>query len=157
MEEGDIKMEDLILCDVYAKDLRGLLSKSLSKEEESKITTNIVLSKFVSEINYQILGSNMKGKTCTDYSLNENMFPDDGVLSILMEMLTMHFGQHGFEVCHHGNVISLDWSENGPYGELNDDFEDGRYDGIEQFYENIHKQKTKKQHAPRKHNLKVIK
>jgi hypothetical protein len=74
------------------------------------------------------------------------------LLPNIMKYLKDYFEDDKFEVSIGENMISLDWSKEGPYGDICDEYDDD----IET-YENMHKQKAKKYHAPRKHNLKVIK
>jgi hypothetical protein len=124
---------------------------SMSELEKGTLINKCLLSKIISDIRYEVMFCSMSGIYHCNVSVGYNIVTSDEIVYDFMHILKEKFEQEHFEVRIDENMISLDWSKERPYKDIEDE-----YDNIEQ-YENMHKQKAKKQHASKKHNLKVVK
>jgi hypothetical protein len=128
----------------------------LKPEDKGMIINKCLIAKIIADIRFEVMICSMSGMPNCNVSVPHTVIYSDEAMKEIVDIIKEKFEEDKFDVSLFENVISLDWSKEGPYGDFDDDLEDDMYDAIEQ-YENMHKQKTKKQHSPRKHNLKVIK
>jgi hypothetical protein len=140
-----------------AKLARSLAKKSTYQnfsDEDAILMNQILGGEIMSKIYAQILHASMSNRTQCHVTPDLRIlgYADPEVEKAWADGIVKRLNADGFEVSVFENqVFSIDWSEDGPCSDIDDE-----YDNTEQ-YENMHKQKAKKQHAPRKHNLKVIK
>jgi hypothetical protein len=140
-----------------AKDFRKMI-KGGDEVQNNIIMNKCLMDKIISDIRFEIAVCSLAGLSSSNVSIPFSIIPvPKEYLGRVMNDIKNYFESHKFEVSVAENMISLDWSEEGPYADINDDYDDHRFDDIEQ-YENMHRQKSKKQHAPKQHNfLKVVK
>ena len=136
-----------------ALDFRELAEGHLDEIKENEIINKCMMAKLISNIRFEVASCSLAGISNCNVSVNYSTAPvPRDLLPNIMKYLKDYFEDDKFEVSIGENMISLDWSKEGPYGDICDEYDDD----IET-YENMHKQKTKKHHAPKRHNLKVIK
>ncbi len=135
-----------------ALDFRELAEGNLDEVKENAIVNKCLMAKLISNIRFEVASCSLAGISNCNVSVNYSTVPvPRDLLPNIMKYLKDYFEDDKFEVSIGENMISLDWSKEGPYGDISDEYDDAEN------YENMHKQKNKKQHAPRKHNLKVVK
>lgn len=146
-------LSSLIKESSTANYFRKISNGDYTEDEISNLISKCIMSKLLSEIKLEVAFASLHGETSCNISINRCIInaPLDQ-LKDWSNSLKEFYEELNFEVVIHENIISLDWSKNDPCGELDDDFEDDT-----EKYESMHKQKSKKQHAPKKHNLRVIK
>ena len=131
--------------DYDAQDFKDLSEKCVSEGREDEIINQCILSKLIGDIRFEVAINSFDGLTSCNVCVSHNILPaPKEILEGVMDYIRVYFEVLNFDVTIKDNIISLDWS--------NADVED--MDDVR--YQNMHKQ-GKKQHAPRKHNLKVIK
>ena len=137
-----------------AKDFRKMASGKLKSYEANDIIEMIFTAKVLSDVKYQILLASNKGKYDCNVSVPEEYqcaSDEDGIFKEWINGIAEFLKTNGFEVSVFENILYIDWSKESNTENIDDDV----FDKLEK-YKNMHKQ-GKKQHAPRKHNLKVIK
>jgi hypothetical protein len=138
-------MPTIPVDDYGAQDFKDLSEKYVSEERKDEIINQCILSKLIGDIRFEVAINSFDGLTSCNVSISHNMLPaSKEILEEVMDYIRGYFEVLNFDVTIKDNIISLDWS--------NVDAEYMEYAR----YQNMHKQ-GKKQHAPRKHNLKVIK
>jgi hypothetical protein len=140
------------VVNLSANDFRAMAEGSMSKLEKGTLINKCMLSKIISDIRFEVMFCSISGIYHCNVSVGHNVITSDEMMHEIMCVLKEKFEKEHFEVSIGENMISLDWSKEGPYGDIEDEYDDY----IEQ-YENMHKQKAKKHHAPKRHNLKVVK
>lgn len=141
--------EKIATENLMASDFMDLVNENLDDADLNAIMNKCMITKILSDIRYEIATLSLAGRTNCNMSINYTLCPaPEDVVDSLMGLVKEYFEERKFEVTVSENMISLDWSKAG--------IEDNEYENAES-YENMHKQKAKKQHAPRKHNLRVIK
>ena len=133
---------------LMASDFMDLVNDNLDEADLNAIMNKCMITKILSDIRYEIATLSLAGRTNCNMSVNYTLCPaPEDVVGSLMDLVKEYFEERKFEVTVSENMISLDWSKAG--------IEDNEYENTES-YQNMHKQ-GKKQHAPRKHNLRVVK
>ena len=141
--------EKIAAENLTASDFMDLANENLDDADLNAIMTQCMITKILSDIRYEIATLSLAGRTNCNMSVNYTLCPaPEDVVNPMMGLVKEYFEERKFEVAVSENMISLDWSKA--------DIEDNEYENAES-YENMHKQKTKKQHAPRRHNLRVVK
>ena len=138
-------MPTIPVDDYGAQDFKDLSEKYVSEERKDEIINQCILSKLISDIRFEVAINSFDGFTSCNVCVSHNMLPaPKEILQGVMDYIRTYFEVLDFDVTIKDNIISLDWSNANE-----EDMDNVRY-------QNMHKQ-GKKQHAPRKHNLKVIK
>lgn len=131
--------------DYTAQEFKELSERCVSEERKNEIINQCILSKLISDIRFEVTINSFDGFTSCNVCISHNILPSPKeVLGEVMDYIRNYFENQGFDVIVKYNIISLDWSAG------NEEMDD------EGNYQNMHKQ-GKKQHAPRKHNLRVVK
>ena len=132
--------------DYDAQDFKDLSEKCIGEERKNEIINQCILSKLISDIRYEVSSNSFAGMTSCNVCVSYNILPaPKEIVKGVMDYIRNYFEVLDFDVTIKDNIISLDWSNAGT-----EDMDD------EGNYQNMHKQ-GKKQHAPRKHNLRVVK
>ena len=135
-----------------AQECREISSHDAGMEKFDKLAHSAMTNKILSDIIYQVFLASTKEKYKCNIAISEEfngLYENEEIFKNWIIEISIYLNSLGFKTNVSENVISLDWSKD------EDEDIDDEYDEIEK-YENMHKQKSKKQHAPKKHNLRVI-
>lgn len=135
-----------MLSDYNAQDFKDLSENCVSEERKNEVINQCIVAKLISDIRFEIGLNSFAGMASCNVCVSYNIIPaPKEVLGEVMDYIRNYFEDQGFDVNIKDNIISLDWSNAGT-----EDMDDGGN------YQNMHKQGNK-QHAPKRHNLRVVK
>ena len=132
--------------DYNAQEFKELSERCVNEDRKNEMINQCILSKLIGDIRFEVAINSFDGFTNCNTCISHNILPaPKEVLGEVMNYIKNYFEDQGFDVTVKDNIISLDWSNAGT-----EDMDDGSN------YQNMHKQ-GKKQHAPKRHNLRVVK